>query len=84
MSLGLRQTGVGARSSAIIAAAQAVVAGRQMITRTGLRLSISDPDMVALRRAITAHTSAYPDAAVRRTPDGIQDGLINPWYLPRH
>jgi hypothetical protein len=84
MSLGLRQAGVGARSSAIISAAQAVVSRRRMTTRIGARLRASDPDVARLIRAITAHTSAYPDARVHRTPDGIRGGLINPWYQPRH
>ena len=68
MSLGLRQTGAGPRSSAIIAAAQAVVTGRRMVFQTGTRLSTRDPDMVALLGAITAHTSAYPDAGVQQHP----------------
>lgn len=84
MSLGVRQTAVAPRSRAIIAAAQAVVTGRRMVFRTGTHLSGRDPDMVALLGAITAHTSAYPDAGVLSTPDGIRGGLINPWYLPRY
>lgn len=84
MSLGLRQVGAGARSGRIITAAQAIVTGRQMVTRTGAHLTVRDPDVVALLTAITAHTSAYPDAGVRHTPDGIRGGLINPWYMPRN
>ena len=84
MSLSVRQAGAGARSAAIITAAQAVVSGHQMTIRTGARLRASEPDVATLIRAISAHTSAYPDAGVTSTPDGIRGGLINPWYQPRH
>ena len=84
MSLGLRQTGAGVRSGAIITAAQAIVTGRQMTTRLGAHLTVRDPDVAALLAAITGHTSAYPDAGVRRTGDGIRGGLLNPWYMPRN
>ena len=84
MTLGLRQAGAGPRSAAIISAAQAVVRRRRMTIRTGAVLRAADADMATLIRAITAHTSAYPDASVRRTADGIRGGLINPWYQPRH
>jgi hypothetical protein len=84
MTLGLRQTGAGAESRAIIATAQAVVTGRRMTGTTGVQLRSTDRDVAALVAAVTAHTSAYPDARVVRTPDGISGGLINPWYQPRH
>lgn len=84
MTLGLRQRGGGPRAAAIIAAAQTVVSSRNMIAQTGQRLRSSDADITVLIQAITAHTSAYPDAGVQQTTDGIREGLLNPWYLPRN
>jgi len=83
-ALGLQQTGAGGRSGAIITAAQAIVTGRQMTTRTGARLTVRDPDVAVLITAITAHSNVYPDAGVHTTPGGIPGGLLNPWYMPRN
>ena len=78
-----RQGSSDARAQAILSAAQAVVRGRDMLSRQGVVLFETDPDVEALVQAVRGHTGAYPNADERVTPDGIWGGIADPWYLPR-
>lgn len=83
MSVGSPQTSSERRAQAILSASHAIVQQRRMKYVTGAVLRASDTDVAALVAAVRGHTGAYPDADVVRTGDGIDGGLLNPWYLPR-
>jgi len=71
------------RSNAILQAANAIATGRRFGNGT-VRLAAGDQDVAALVQAIRSHTAAYPDADSISGTDGIREGLMNPWYLPRY
>lgn len=74
------------RAQAIITAAQNVVGSNPnfIIPQHIVNLTSSDRHVSQLLQAIRNHSSAYPNATQETNSDGITEGLINPWYLPRH
>lgn len=73
-------------SQAIITAAQNIVQADPnfLIAQRIVNLRSSDTLVALLLQAIRNHSSAYPNASQTTYSDGIQGGLINPWYLPRN
>lgn len=71
------------KGNVILQAANAIATGRRFGGGV-VRLAAGDQDVWTLLQTIRGHTAAYPDSDSISGTDGIREGLVNPYYLPRH